>query len=84
MSNKISAQNLKMLSIKRLPALSASKIQPKQNFLLRNTVVDRHINKQCQNDLVNLCRSFSMLHSLTSKSRNPVSLSSCLKYYLIE
>ncbi|XP_022832758.1 paraplegin [Spodoptera litura] len=60
-----------MLSIKRLPALSASKIQPKQNFLVRNTVVDRHINKQCQDDLVNLCRSFSLLHSLTSKSRNP-------------
>ncbi|KAH9644176.1 hypothetical protein HF086_008665 [Spodoptera exigua] len=60
-----------MLSIKRLPALSASKIQPKQNFLVRNTVVERHINKQCQDDLMKLCRSFSLLHSLTSKSRNP-------------
>ncbi|KAJ8737297.1 hypothetical protein PYW07_000568 [Mythimna separata] len=60
-----------MLSIKRLPALSASKIQAKQNFLPRNSVVDRHINKQCQYNLVNLCRSFSVLHNLTSKSRHP-------------
>ncbi|KAJ8737461.1 hypothetical protein PYW08_000056 [Mythimna loreyi] len=60
-----------MLSIKRFPALSASKIQAKQNFLLRNSVVEKHINKQCHNKLVNLCRSFSVLHNLTSKSRHP-------------
>lgn len=66
-----------MLSIKRLPAISASKIQPKQNFLLRNSVVERHINKLCQNDFVNLCRSFSVLHNLTSKSKHPVSLQFC-------
>lgn len=60
-----------MLSIKRLPTLCASKIQQKPNFLLRNGVLERHINKQCQNDLVNFCRSFSALHVLTSKSKHP-------------
>lgn len=62
-----------MLSITRLPALSVPKIQQKLIFLLKNGVVEKHINKQCQNDIVKLCRSFSVLHSLTNKSKNPVS-----------
>ncbi|XP_026742388.1 paraplegin [Trichoplusia ni] len=60
-----------MLSITRLPALSVPKIQQKLIFLLKNGVVEKHINKQCQNDIVKLCRSFSVLHSLTNKSKNP-------------
>lgn len=63
-----------MLSITRLPALSIPKIQQKLTFLLKNGVVERHINKQCQNDIVKLCRSFSVLHNLTNKSKNPVSI----------
>ncbi|XP_075990806.1 mitochondrial inner membrane m-AAA protease component paraplegin-like [Anticarsia gemmatalis] len=57
-----------MLSIKRLPALSASKIQPKINFGFSKNVVEKQVNKH---NFVHLCRSFSVLHNISSKSKNP-------------
>lgn len=63
-----------MLSIKRLPTLSASKIQSKVYFHLRNGGVEKQISKYCHYNLFNICRSMSVLHSLTNKSRNPVSI----------
>ncbi|XP_053624815.1 paraplegin [Plodia interpunctella] len=60
-----------MLSIKRLPTLSASKIQSKLHFALRCGVQEKQINKHCHMNLLNLCRSFSVLHHISSKSKNP-------------
>ncbi|XP_013184956.1 paraplegin [Amyelois transitella] len=60
-----------MLSIKRLPTLSASKIQSKLHFALRSGVQEKQINKHCHMNLLNLCRSFSVLHHISSKSKNP-------------
>ncbi|XP_030023959.1 paraplegin [Manduca sexta] len=58
-----------MLSIKRLPTLSVSKIQSKLRFDLGNGSL-RHINKTYHNNFVNICRTFSQLHNLTYKSKN--------------
>lgn len=63
-----------MLSIKKLPTLSASKIQYKMCFNSTAQVVDTEINKHCPN-LMNFCKSFSVLHHYTRKSKNPVSKS---------
>ncbi|KAL0902773.1 hypothetical protein ABMA27_000575 [Loxostege sticticalis] len=60
-----------MLSIKRLPTLSASKIPSKLHFDFRHSLLGRKINKHCDGNIINLCRSFSVLHNLTRKSKNP-------------
>lgn len=59
-----------MLSIKRLPKISASRIHTKLNIGLKNVVLENQ-NKQCHNSLLQLCKSFSVLHNLTSKSTHP-------------
>lgn len=60
-----------MLSIKKLPTLSASKIQPKINIAFKTAFIDRQINSRYPINLIDLCRSFSTLHNITSKSKNP-------------
>lgn len=60
-----------MLSIRKLPALSVAKIHTKLYYDLRNGVAERFVNNHCERNIVNLCRSFSVLHSLTYKSKNP-------------
>ncbi|CAG4977961.1 unnamed protein product [Colias eurytheme] len=60
-----------MLSIKRLSTLSASKIQSKVSFDLKNVIVERDINKNYSSKLIDLCKSVFVLHRITSKSKNP-------------
>ncbi|XP_004933193.1 paraplegin [Bombyx mori] len=60
-----------MLSVKRFPALSASKFQNKLHFNLSNYVLGKQVNKHCESKMLKLCRSFSVLHNLTAKSKNP-------------
>ncbi|KAJ0183648.1 hypothetical protein K1T71_000071 [Dendrolimus kikuchii] len=55
----------------KLPTLSVAKIQSKFHFNLRSGVSEKIINKHCETNILNLCRSFSVLHNLTRKSRNP-------------
>ncbi|XP_072931358.1 mitochondrial inner membrane m-AAA protease component paraplegin [Epargyreus clarus] len=59
-----------MLSIKRLPTLSASKIHSKIRVDLNNLLLERKVNKHYHTTLYNLCKSASVLHSLTRKSKN--------------
>lgn len=61
-----------MLSIKKLPTLSASKIQYKICSNIKNNAINTELNKHCPN-ILNFCRSFSVLHHYTRKSKNPVS-----------
>lgn len=70
-----------MLSVKRLPALSVSKVQAKLNIGPLTGTVQKEINKHCHNNIIKLCRSFSVLHNLTSKRNNPVSP---LHFYFIK
>ncbi|CAB3258918.1 unnamed protein product [Arctia plantaginis] len=60
-----------MLSVKRLPVLSVSKVQAKINIGPISGAVEREINKHYHNNIIKLCRSFSVLHNLTSKRNNP-------------
>ncbi|XP_039763854.1 paraplegin [Pararge aegeria] len=60
-----------MLSIKRLPALSPSRIQSNLHFQLKNGLIERQISKHYHSNLLSLCKSVSALHSLTRKSRHP-------------
>ncbi|XP_032526856.2 paraplegin isoform X1 [Danaus plexippus] len=60
-----------MLLIKRLPALSASKINLKVPYLEKNVILERQISKHCHYNLLKLCKSASVLHNLTHKSKNP-------------
>ncbi|XP_059059705.1 paraplegin [Achroia grisella] len=60
-----------MLSIKRLPTLSASKIHSKLHFDLLSSCNEKRIEKLCNSKLLNLCRSFSVLHNITYRSKNP-------------
>lgn len=55
-----------MLSIKRFPTLSPSKIQ----FRLKNGVFETEISKQFPANF-NLCRSLCVLQNITNKSRHP-------------
>ncbi|KAI5644822.1 ATPase family associated with various cellular activities (AAA) domain-containing protein [Phthorimaea operculella] len=60
-----------MLSIKRFRTLPASKIQTKVLYDLKNTLFEKQINTGYRSNLVNICRSLSVLHNLTSKSKQP-------------
>lgn len=59
-----------MLSIKRFPTLSVSKIQSSLHFNVRETL--NKTSKNCDvNNIIKLSRSFSVLHNLTRKSSSP-------------
>ncbi|XP_052752497.1 paraplegin [Galleria mellonella] len=60
-----------MLTIKRLPTLSASKIKSKLHFDLKSCYNEKQLGKFCNHKLLKLCRSFSVLHNVTNKSKNP-------------
>ncbi|XP_041987157.1 paraplegin [Aricia agestis] len=61
-----------MLSIKRLPSLSASKINPKyRSDLLTVSRNGQLFSERCNNAFFKLCRSFSALHNVTSRARHP-------------
>jgi hypothetical protein len=63
-----------MWSIKRLRTLSASKIPSKIPYSFqRSELIEGQLNNNCHNNFFNLCRSFSVLHNLTRKSKVPVS-----------
>ncbi|XP_050360654.1 paraplegin [Nymphalis io] len=59
-----------MLSIKRLPTLSALKVHSKIQFKPKNGVVEMEINKHCSSNFFNLCKSLSVLHKITNKYRH--------------
>ncbi|CAH0684784.1 unnamed protein product [Chilo suppressalis] len=61
-----------MLSIKKLPTLCASKIQSKLHFDKYRSVTEKQINKYCSYDFLGFCRSFSVLHNVTKKSKHPL------------
>ncbi|RVE50496.1 hypothetical protein evm_004825 [Chilo suppressalis] len=61
-----------MLSIKKLPTLCASKILSKLHFDKYRSVTEKQINKYCSYDFLGFCRSFSVLHNVTKKSKHPL------------
>lgn len=62
-----------MLSLKRLTTFSTSKISSNVHLFKRN-VLENNISKHCDCNLLNICRSLSVLHNLTKKSKHPVSI----------
>lgn len=60
-----------MLTVKKLPILSVSKIQPKINLNWNNSVTVREVNNYYHKNIVKLCRSFSVFHNLTKKIKTP-------------
>ncbi|CAK1588033.1 unnamed protein product [Parnassius mnemosyne] len=60
-----------MLTIKKLPALTATKIHSKLYFVPKNGLLERLKNEYCGISVLKFCKSLSVLHNITNKSRHP-------------